>query len=270
MGLWDFDLMFELLSIKNRLHRESGEQVEEPISPEQYRRWHPSSSTSCCDKSEWNWKWAHKIFFEVFFLLQLDSFTVDGDPLLPTGGVDTYTSHVIFSCTLHKSNVYFFSSTLYLHSAQHFLSNVKSVEGINHCAFVQGGVCATAIYHLPTDTTCLLPSVIGQVSERAYPVCSSWTSLWFCRHWSKLSDDRPRICQDSWTCGVRTLTRERSDWQSPADWSSSDQTRERTDWQSAAQMKRDGLRHGSHQTHGSKERLPHIRGRLQGHPWRRR
>ena len=34
------------VSIKNRLHREPGEQVEEPISPEQYRRWHPSSSTS--------------------------------------------------------------------------------------------------------------------------------------------------------------------------------------------------------------------------------
>ena len=32
------------VTIKNRLHRESGEQVEEPISPEQYRRWHPSSS----------------------------------------------------------------------------------------------------------------------------------------------------------------------------------------------------------------------------------
>ena len=44
------------VSIKNRLHRESGEQVEEPISPEQYRRWHPSSSTSWWDKSEWNWK----------------------------------------------------------------------------------------------------------------------------------------------------------------------------------------------------------------------
>ena len=29
--------------------------VEEPISPEQYRRWHPSSSTSWWDKSEWNW-----------------------------------------------------------------------------------------------------------------------------------------------------------------------------------------------------------------------
>ena len=34
------------VSIKNRLHRESGEQFEEPTAPEQYRRWHPSSSTS--------------------------------------------------------------------------------------------------------------------------------------------------------------------------------------------------------------------------------
>ena len=32
--------------MKNRLHHESGEQVEKPISPEQYRIWHPSSSTS--------------------------------------------------------------------------------------------------------------------------------------------------------------------------------------------------------------------------------
>ena len=44
------------VSIKNRLLRESGEQVEEPISPEQYKRWHLSSSTSWWDKSEWNWK----------------------------------------------------------------------------------------------------------------------------------------------------------------------------------------------------------------------
>ena len=44
------------VSIKNRLHCESSEQVEEPISPEQHRRWHPSSSTSWWDKSEWNWK----------------------------------------------------------------------------------------------------------------------------------------------------------------------------------------------------------------------
>ena len=44
------------VSIKNRLHRESGGKVEEPIYPEQYMRWHPSSSTSWWDKSEWNWK----------------------------------------------------------------------------------------------------------------------------------------------------------------------------------------------------------------------
>ena len=44
------------VSIKNRQHRESSEKVEEPISPEQYRRWHPSSSTSWWDKSGWNWK----------------------------------------------------------------------------------------------------------------------------------------------------------------------------------------------------------------------
>ena len=51
------------VSVKNRLHREPGEQDEEPISPEQYRRWHPSSSTLWWDKSEWNWKCAHKNFF---------------------------------------------------------------------------------------------------------------------------------------------------------------------------------------------------------------
>ena len=44
------------VSLQNRLHRESGEQVAEPISPGQYRRWHPSSSTSWWDTSEWNWK----------------------------------------------------------------------------------------------------------------------------------------------------------------------------------------------------------------------
>ena len=44
------------VSMENRLHHESGEQVEEPIHPDQYRRWHPSSSTAWCGKSEWIWK----------------------------------------------------------------------------------------------------------------------------------------------------------------------------------------------------------------------
>ena len=50
------------VSVKNRLHHESGEQVEETIHPDQYSRWHPSSSTSWWDKSDWKWKWAHETF----------------------------------------------------------------------------------------------------------------------------------------------------------------------------------------------------------------
>ena len=41
------------VSVKHSLHRESGEQVAEPISPEQYSIWHHSSSTSWWNK---NWK----------------------------------------------------------------------------------------------------------------------------------------------------------------------------------------------------------------------
>ena len=41
------------VSMKNRLHHESGEQVEEPIHPDQCSIWHPSSSTSLWNK---NWK----------------------------------------------------------------------------------------------------------------------------------------------------------------------------------------------------------------------
>ena len=50
------------VSMKNRLHQESGEQIEEPGSPEEYSIWHPSSSTWWWDKSEWNWKWAQRDF----------------------------------------------------------------------------------------------------------------------------------------------------------------------------------------------------------------
>ena len=41
------------VSMTNRLHHESGEQVEEPIHSDQYSQWHPSSSTSWWNK---NWK----------------------------------------------------------------------------------------------------------------------------------------------------------------------------------------------------------------------
>ena len=39
------------VTIKNRLHRESGEERAEPIPFQQYQRWHPSSSSD----SWWNW-----------------------------------------------------------------------------------------------------------------------------------------------------------------------------------------------------------------------
>ena len=55
------------VSPKNRLHRESGEQFEELIHPDQYRRWHLSASTSWWDTSEWNWVWAHKNFLSDLF-----------------------------------------------------------------------------------------------------------------------------------------------------------------------------------------------------------
>ena len=44
------------VSMNNRLHHESGEQVEESLHPNQQRRWHSSSSASWWDKSGWNWK----------------------------------------------------------------------------------------------------------------------------------------------------------------------------------------------------------------------
>ena len=44
------------VSMKNCPHHESGERFEEPIHPDQQRRWHISSSASWWDKSKWNWK----------------------------------------------------------------------------------------------------------------------------------------------------------------------------------------------------------------------
>ena len=70
------------VSVKNRLHHESGEQVAEPISPGQYRKWHPSSSTSWWDTSNGIGSELTRIVFKViFFLLQLVSFAINGDPL---------------------------------------------------------------------------------------------------------------------------------------------------------------------------------------------
>ena len=49
MGLWDFDPIFELQSLsKNVSTASQANKSEEPISPQQNRRWHSSSSDSWC------------------------------------------------------------------------------------------------------------------------------------------------------------------------------------------------------------------------------
>ena len=65
--------------MKNRLHHESGEQIEELLHTDQQRRWHSSSCTSWWDRigSELIIFW----IVQILFLSQLVSFKVDGDPL---------------------------------------------------------------------------------------------------------------------------------------------------------------------------------------------
>ena len=56
------------VSMKNRLHHESGEQVEERIHSNQQRRWHSSSSTSWWDKSEMELEVSsQECFFQIDF-----------------------------------------------------------------------------------------------------------------------------------------------------------------------------------------------------------
>ena len=138
------------VSLKDRLLHESGEQIEEPNSAKQYSIWHLSSSTSWWNK---NYKWAHKIFFDlIFFLLQLVSFTVDGDPQWPTGGVVwlcAYSLHgsrrakvqcvivcvwfpllvFVLSFSRFSPSSYLFSSALYPFFFRHSIINVDTADG---------------------------------------------------------------------------------------------------------------------------------------------
>ena len=110
---------------------------------------------------------AYDVSTSLTFLLLLFSLRVDGDPLYPTGQIHltrhcSCNEHLIIDVHTHCmaqdeppnvsvqralipssclprcvsfscfSVVYLFSSLSYLHSNQHFLSNVNSVEGINH------------------------------------------------------------------------------------------------------------------------------------------
>ena len=111
--------------MKNRSHHESGESFEEPIHPSQQRRIQQGQEVFLrrllLQRSSWpTYRMAILAFISKFFMvvrirmelevrllfllsfsLQLVSFTVDGDPLLPTGCVDRVNSHETFSRHFH-------------------------------------------------------------------------------------------------------------------------------------------------------------------------
>ena len=135
--------------MKNRLHHESEETIEEPIHPGQQRRiqqgqevfsedyfssarvdqhtgwqyWPSSPSSSCWYASEWSWKWAHKFFIcsNLSFLSQLVSFTVGRSTVTDVGcGQDSLTSYFL----MHFTRVY---TTLWL-KMSHDVSFLKYVH----------------------------------------------------------------------------------------------------------------------------------------------
>ena len=67
VSLWNFGWFSSCCLYEKSFTPRVKRKGEEPISPEQYKRWHPSWSTSWWDKSEWNWNWAHKIFLKWTF-----------------------------------------------------------------------------------------------------------------------------------------------------------------------------------------------------------
>ena len=74
----------------HRLHRESGEERAEPISFQQYQRWHPSSSSSSWWNSVKNWSSYFTLKFCSFLYSWWQSAATDGR-------CKQYTSHVTFS-----------------------------------------------------------------------------------------------------------------------------------------------------------------------------
>ena len=119
--------------MKNRLHHESGEPIEEPIHPGQQRRIQQGqevfsedflSSARVDQRTGWQYWPSSKFlvvvcirmelevssqffFARISFLLQLVSFTVDSDPLQPTVCVNRTPSHRVFSRTFaHLSSLF--------------------------------------------------------------------------------------------------------------------------------------------------------------------
>ena len=95
IGLLKLRFHFQVaVLLENRLHHEPGEQVEELIHPDRYRRWYPSWYTSWWDKSDWNWKRAHFLF--IILDVTVGFVCNRWRSIVTDWGVDRNISHVIF------------------------------------------------------------------------------------------------------------------------------------------------------------------------------
>ena len=108
------------------------------------------------------------IFFNCLnlFLLQLVSFTVDSDPLQPTGGVDRYPSHETFSRTLSPCA----HTTVWLKVSQRVSDKITHAHVITCLSFVVSLLCL-----LPLSLS--LAPLLSLSRSTCSLSCSS-TSMW--------------------------------------------------------------------------------------------
>ena len=180
--------------MKNRLHHESGEPIEEPVHPGQRRRirqgqevfsedylssarvdqhagwqyWPSFPSSSWWYASEWSWKWAHKIFCCSNLFLCYSWFRLQ-DHLYPKGCVNRTPSHRVFSRTFaHILSL--FTCTAWLEVLQR-VSHKKHVHPlVIMCLIVR---CLSIHWLLPclSSVSTLCPFYLS-------PISWSSTSMW--------------------------------------------------------------------------------------------
>ena len=139
--------------MKNRLHDELGEQIEERLHPDQQRRSHSSSNTSWWDKSGWNWKWAHKFSDFSYSWFRVQSIAIHCNRRVVWTDAPHWqkslmhmSSHV-WACIVSFFVFFFFLSCFYFLShcllvlcLAHQLRCGRNRRGKTHCTHAQWGV----------------------------------------------------------------------------------------------------------------------------------
>ena len=162
------------VSLENRLHRESGEEIEEPIFPQQCRRWHSSSSDSWWDWDTSQSWWSSWYFFLMrmkwlrSFLFCYNQFRLQSMAIhCNRRGVYTETPHTSF-LLLHSAHTGWCTLTSWLKNvcAHHPILMVTHV--------VRSIVCSLTLCSSPGSFPCvsLIPCSFLSTST-----CTlSWTS----------------------------------------------------------------------------------------------